>query len=247
MITRKIETHEFNSFDHDSLRSAFRAYAEIQLACEDLVHSDFAGGLRVRHTAWLKDHLNALFSDDGCPAEFKEPKAQLGISVLADLRINWLRQIEALETSCLPMGFNQEDLHLENILNTPNGPMFIDWADCALSHPFFGVQRPFRLWRGEDPETIQVEKEIAKQAYLDAFSHLAGHDRLSREFEMTEQLSLLYDAFRCQEISREQKSDSPFGVYCFKRAERYMKDAIERCIPRIGKPSTKAARFLVAM
>jgi len=124
------------------------------------------------------------------------------------------------------MGFNQEDLHLDNILNTENGPVFIDWADCARSHPFFSMHRVLRLWDCDSPDKAELEKELVTEAYLGAFSHLATAQQLSKEFELTERLSLLYQALRCLEISREQKPDSPWGEHCFNRAARYMGDAM---------------------
>jgi hypothetical protein len=226
MITRHVEKRNFSSLDHDSMGKAFRAYAEIQLGCEDFSDSDKMAGLMVRDAAWFRRHLEAVFSDASCPAAFSGPKSRLNHQQLATLRETWLRQIDKLEASSLPMGFNQEDLHLDNILNTQNGPVFIDWADCARSHPFFSMHRTLRLWGGDDPDRAELEKQIVTQAYLGAFIHLATADQLSNEFDLTERLSLLYQALRCLEISREQMPDSPWGEHCFNRAARYMGDAM---------------------
>ena len=78
----------------------------------------------------------------------------------------------------------------------------------------------------DDPDKADIEKELVTEAYLGAFSHLATAEQLSKEFELTERLSLLYQALRCLEISREQKPDSPWGENCFNRAARYMGDAM---------------------
>ena len=226
MITRHIENREFSSLDHDRMCEAFRAYAEIQLNCEDFSGSDGLTGLAVRDAPWFREHLESLFSVTSCPAEFAGPVSRLNDLQLARLRETWLRQVEILEASSLPVGFNQEDLHLDNILNTQNGPVFIDWADCARSHPFFSMHRALRLWNGDDPDKVELEKQIVTEAYLGAVSHLATSDQLSIEFDLTKRLSLLYQALRCLEISREQKSDSPWGKHCFNRAARYMEDAM---------------------
>ena len=227
MISKRVDHLGFPPGDLESLGDAFRAYAEIQLGSDDFLRSEAANELPVRDEHWLKAHLNRLFSESACPAEFRPILAELSARERGALREKWSLGVNQLAESRLPLTFGQEDLHLSNILNTNSGPVFIDWADCAQSHPFFGIHRAFDLWGVDDAEISRREMEAVKRAYLDEFSHLAPHEILEAEFDLTGTLSLLYQAFRCQEISSAQDPDSPWGKHCFVRAARYMNRAIE--------------------
>jgi len=222
MITRGVENKGFPVGDYANLCEAFRAYAEIQLGSDDLFRSEGGAGLRVRDEDWFRRHVEDLFSSEKCPAEFQQAKSVLAEHQLAGLRETWLRQIDALAASSLPLLFSQEDFHLLNVLNTETGPVFIDWADCARAHPFFSLHRVFHLWGDKDPEISRLEKTKVKEAYLEEFRHLAAASTLQSEFDLTRQLSPLYQALRCLEISRDQNRHSPWGKHCFNRAARYM-------------------------
>ncbi|HEY2225915.1 phosphotransferase [Actinomycetospora sp.] len=78
---------------------------------------------------------------------------------------------------------DHQDLHPGNVLSaTPeHGPRFYDWGDAVLAHPFAcllvalgGLARTL----GVAPDDPAVT--TARDAYLDGFSDLAGHDDLVR-------------------------------------------------------------------
>jgi hypothetical protein len=69
-----------------------------------------------------------------------------------------------LRASCLelksygiPESLHHDDLHGENILVNADDPLFFDWAECAVTHPFCSmviVERVFRYLLEFPPETI---------------------------------------------------------------------------------------------
>lgn len=233
IISEEIRQTDSAGGDHASVETVFRIYAEIQLGCDEFMSSDDAAGLRVRDETWLRHNLERLFSENDCPREFRQAKSSLSAPQLDALREAWAGQIDQLAASRLPLTFNQEDLHFENVLNTSEGPVFIDWADCAKSHPFFSVHQTLNLWRYDNPTVFERDKEAVKAAYLDKFSHFADNATLRTEFELTGQLSPLYQAFRWQERSQDENQDSAWGSFCFDRSAQRMAKAIERALPKM--------------
>ena len=228
MISKGIEHMTSTEGDYANAEAAFRIYGEIQLGCDEFMRSEKAKDLRIRDASWLNRHFERLFSGADCPAEFAQAVSSQPVEQLGSLRETWARQIDELSTSRLPLTFNQEDFHFDNVLNTGEGPVFIDWADCAKSHPFFSVHRALTLWRWEDPEHYESVKDRVIDGYLDRFSHLASSEELKAEFELAGQLSRLYQAFLWQERSHELNHESAWGSFCFDRAALLMKRAIQK-------------------
>lgn len=53
----------------------------------------------------------------------------------------WLvERVEALWAFGLPDALNHGDLHLGNVAWTDHGPVFFDWTDACLTHPFLDVR-----------------------------------------------------------------------------------------------------------
>jgi hypothetical protein len=78
---------------------------------------------------------------------------------------------------------DHQDLHPGNVLapTATHGPRFYDWGDAVLAHPFAcllvalgGLARTL----GVEPDDAVVV--TARDAYLDCFADLAGHDELVR-------------------------------------------------------------------
>ena len=78
---------------------------------------------------------------------------------------------------------DHQDLHPGNILT--RGPCFYDWGDAVLAHPFAsllvalgGLARTLGV--GPDDAAVRA----ARDAYLDGFADLAGHDELVRAADL---------------------------------------------------------------
>ena len=211
--------------DYANAEAVFRIYAEIQLGCDEFMRSEKCADLRVRDASWMRAHVDRLF-DERCPAEFRPALSGLPEQKLAELRETWSVLVDQLQSSTLPLTFNQEDFHFDNVLNTPQGPVFIDWADCAKSHPFFSVERALALWRWEDREHYDRVQDEVISGYLDRFGHLASAAALRAEFELAGKLSRLYQAFLWQERSKDLNHHSAWGSFCFDRAARLMQKAV---------------------
>ena len=227
MITRKIANRPIEREDYEFIRIAFRAYGEIQLGCGDFSTSGMAPGIRVRDPNWLQAHLTAFFNTGG-PDQFDQLKSRLNDQILSGLRQAWTRQIENLWASELPPGLVQEDFHYGNLLVTLNGPRLIDWADCSITHPFFGYHRTFELWKDVDSESGQKQKKAAMKGYLEAFASVGDADLINREIEMTRPLWKLYQAFRWAEVATTHPGDTYWGRHAAANAARFLEEAIQQ-------------------
>lgn len=232
MVTREIENEPFAAGDFDGLSRAFQAYADIQLGCGDIHRSGVTPGIRMRGAFWLRVHLDAMFSPDRCPEEFTDQIVGLDATARDRLKDDWYPRLDLLNTSRLPLTLNQEDLHFDNILNTPDGPVFIDWADCAIAHPLFGLDRILALWGQHPSELEQQEKERVQEAYLDSFGHLADRDQLISEWELCRSLRMLYLAFHWQELARQNRNGSQWGQLCAANAVKFLQRAIDQVLDR---------------
>lgn len=226
MLTRRIEGEPSEFSDPGLLDEVFRVYAKIQLECLDLFQNPIAENLKLRTTDWFKSHIERLFSTDQCYEEFRSQVSALDERQRDDLRQTWDSLADQVQAFRVPMLLSYEDFHRGNILLTDSGPVFIDWADCARAHPFFGLHQFLRLLGKEPTDALSRAKIAIRNAYVESFSQFASPGQLEAEFKLTDQLSLLYQSFRCVELSLVQKRDSPWGIHCFNRAGNYLRLAI---------------------
>jgi hypothetical protein len=228
MVVCRIDHTDFDPLDYDGLGTAMRAYARIQLGCAHWTNDSRPPGLRVRDASWLRAHVDAFFTTDRVPGEFSALKSQLDPGELARLEKSWRQDIEALETTTLPLTLNQEDLHFDNLLDTGKGPVLIDWADCAMAHPFFSFHRIHSLWGEDLKETERLAREHVTRAYLEVFRHLADDDQLQKEVGITDRLKKLYHAFRWQEMAQDHLTHSWWGKRCRDNAVSNLQVAVNQ-------------------
>jgi len=226
MLTKRMEGEPSEDADPGLLAEAFRLYAKIQLECQDLFQRSIAENLKLRTTDWFKSHIERLFSTHQCPVEFRHQISTLNEQKRDHLRQTWDSLADQLQASHVPLLLSHEDFHRGNILLADSGPVFIDWADCARAHPFFGLHQVLRLLDKEPSEAISQAKIALRNTYVESFNQFAGPSQLEAEFNITGQLSLLYQSLRCLEISLDQKRDSPWGISCFNRAGKFLRLAI---------------------
>ncbi|TAK12285.1 MAG: hypothetical protein EPO32_09345 [Anaerolineae bacterium] len=76
------------------------------------------------------------------------------------------------------------DFHLENVYDTPDGPMVLDWVDAACGHPLADVARSVLLLQYSyvDPATpgyalIQLVRRLFTRVYLSEYFRHSPHPR----------------------------------------------------------------------
>jgi len=83
----------------------------------------------------------------------------------------------------VPIGVVHQEAHDGNVFVRDGRPVFIDWAEASVTHPFLGPLLPLRFAterRGYEPGSPEVER--LRDAYLEPFTRFAPADELRRVF-----------------------------------------------------------------
>jgi hypothetical protein len=95
------------------------------------------------------------------------------------------RVVEAAEAlgGSVPAGVVHQEAHDGNVFVRDGRPVFIDWAEASVTHPFLGPLLPLRSAterRRYEPGSREVER--LRDAYLEPFTRFAPVDELRRAF-----------------------------------------------------------------
>jgi hypothetical protein len=177
-------------------RDVARAYADVQVAAAQQVDRLRELGCPDRSPSTLREEIGRLCADE---AAFLVDQAHgLTSAELQRLRAAqpWLAQAcDELSASNLPLSIEHGDLWASNVYVGEHGPMFIDWTDASISHPFLSLGPLLRSagWDAHlqsDPAALQ---QIA-DAYLQAWSAFASPTHLRRELDLAMPLAALHIA-----------------------------------------------------
>jgi hypothetical protein len=83
----------------------------------------------------------------------------------------------------VPVGVVHQEAHDGNVFVRGGRPVFIDWAEASVTHPFLGPLLPLRFAterRGYEPGSREVER--LRDAYLEPFTRFAPAPELRRAF-----------------------------------------------------------------
>jgi hypothetical protein len=83
----------------------------------------------------------------------------------------------------VPAGVVHQEAHDGNVFVRDGRPVFIDWAEASVTHPFLGPLLPLRFATerlGYEPGSREVER--LRDAYLEPFTRFAPAPELRRAF-----------------------------------------------------------------
>ncbi len=168
-------------------------YAETQIALAQRVPELLTMGVPDRRPGVLADLVEQILADtpalmvdqaDGLTREEYER--------LMGLRPRIRHLCEQLVNAPIPASLDHGDFHDANIFLNGEQPVFFDWGDCSLGHPFFSLRTTF-----VNIETIFELPEDAppftrlRDAYLEPWTDFANHHRLEQIFNLSRQLAPL--------------------------------------------------------
>jgi hypothetical protein len=84
----------------------------------------------------------------------------------------------------IPDTLEHGDLWSANILMTARGPVFLDWSDSSLSHPFFSLFHLMNDAASLLPTSSAESRRRLRDAYLEPWTAVAPMDQLTRAFEI---------------------------------------------------------------
>jgi len=98
---------------------------------------------------------------------------------------------DALATDGIPATLVHQDLVPVNIVVRDGEPVFLDWSDTVVGHPFFGFDRLLdSCWNDVDRKAAVID------AYLAGFTHVAEPEHLRASFDRVLSLRVLYECVR---------------------------------------------------
>ena len=114
------------------------------------------------------------------------------IDRLAALGPTLLALAEELAHFEIPDSLEHGDLWASNILITPDGPVFLDWSDSSLSHPFFSLFHLLNDAASLLPASSAESRRRLRDAYLGPWTAVAPMEKLVRAFEIARILAPIH-------------------------------------------------------
>jgi hypothetical protein len=189
MLMRDFGGTPLRSFnDIEVWKRVVRRYAEMQVDLIGNTQSMIALGVPDRNVDYLSSQIERLMHD-------------LPVSMSKEEQTELKRLSSSLRSLCfeliefnIPLSLAHGDFWAENVIIRPNGdPVFFDWSDASISHPFFDI--PFFLSEIESdlPHVLDVREQL-RDTYLDVWTRYAPMANLRRVYQIAEVLSGLHQA-----------------------------------------------------
>jgi hypothetical protein len=169
---------------------AVRRLAEIQVDCSRRTRELRALGCPHRGLEILARRIPRLCADTGAmmPGE-PEGLGRREIAQMANLAPTLLALCEELASRELPDSVEHGDLNPGNVLSTLSGPVYLDWSDASLSHPFFSMAPLMAEAAAVLPAASHELRRRMRNSYLAPWRAVAGPDSLTRAFEIAQVLA----------------------------------------------------------
>jgi len=169
---------------------AVRRLAEIQVSCARDVSALERIGCPHRGLETLARRIPRLCADAG--AMMLGERCGLtrpGIERIASLAPALLSLCEELASFDIPLSLEHGDLFASNVLSTLTGPVYLDWSDSSLSHPFFSISQLTAEAAGLLPASSHESRRSLRDHYLAPWAVVADPQTLVRAFELARVLA----------------------------------------------------------
>jgi hypothetical protein len=111
------------------------------------------------------------------------------IEQVSALAPSLLALCEELASCDLPDALEHGDLWASNVLSTLSGPIYLDWSDSSISHPFFSLSQLMVEAAGLLPDSSRESRRKLRDSYLQPWRVAASSDTLIRAFEIARVLA----------------------------------------------------------
>ena len=100
-------------------------------------------------------------------------------SVLPELE----KEAGFLESSIIPIGLEHGELDSGNVFIQCDKPIFTDWSDSSISHPFYTLAS---FWG------VKINQEIITSSYLDEWAEYGSPKQLLNEYKSVGKTAATY-------------------------------------------------------
>ena len=176
-------------------RDAMRHFAEMQIDLSRNTAALIALGLADRHVDQIASQIDHLLYD--LPATLAPDVAE-GLRGAG----RHLRNLcfDLLDYQ-IPLSLVHGDLRPATISIEPlRGPLFFDWSDCAVSHPFFDLPS-FMADAADELPRVANARMLLRDAYLQAWSAYEPMQRLNEAYALAEVIGPLHQAMLMQRLN----------------------------------------------
>lgn len=169
---------------------AVRRLAEIQVDCAAQERALTELGCPHRGLETLARRIPRLCADSGAmmlgeTCGLSRPE----IERVSSLAPTLLALCEELASYSIPLSLEHGDLFASNVLSTLTGPVYLDWSDSSLSHPFFSISQLTAEAASLLPASSRESARHLRDHYLAPWAVVAPHDTLVRAFEIARVLA----------------------------------------------------------
>lgn len=208
-----IRAHIRATRDPEPYQTMLVAFARFQRALVPRMEQLVATGCPDRRLNRLPGLFTGILQDAdtlrvGRPGGLSpEDYARLQTNNIADL-------VARLADFGIPETLVQEDCHPGHWIAGPQGPVFFDWGDTCLGHPFYALMMALRWGRlvvGYDAATL----DSMRDAYLAEWEDYGSLEQLRRAYQMAWQLAPLVRALTWHRmvVTQEPSARWQYGDY----------------------------------
>ena len=191
---------------------ALRRFAELQVALAGRTADLFAAGCPDLRPARLVSHLEPLLDDEaalwaGQPAGLTDPERQ----ALAALGPRLGPALGRLAGGSVPATLVHGDFLPGNVAVAAGRPVFVDWGEATVSHPFFSPVR-FLVSAHFRGRAVREDPALAarlRDAYLEPWGRHASPTRLVEEFALARALQPLQYALTYRQLLADAGPAAP--------------------------------------
>ena len=181
-------------------------FSEMQLASTSQVTTLLAAGCLDRRMDTLPGYIDLLMSD----AEALSRLNEAGVEQLQTFIPRFKAMCHQLASYHIPHALVHGDLHPGNIALRHGKPVFFDWTDACVSHPFFDA---ITFWQEADmlPEGPDVRSRL-RDVYLAPWTVFEPIERLKEALALAEMLGMLHQAISYQHITANMEALWKAGI-----------------------------------
>lgn len=176
-------------------RAAFE-YGRLQRALVGRTPSLLRMGCPRRGSRWALREMTGLLRDRRALAAGGRERLSPGEIARLRARVPALRaRGRALAACAVPLSLDHSDFWAGNIIASPRGPVYLDWEDATVSHPFWSVfMLPWSHGFHDRWGARGAAARRVKDAYLAGWSGREGTARYREAFDLAQSLAPLHYA-----------------------------------------------------
>ncbi|WP_411137934.1 aminoglycoside phosphotransferase family protein [Streptomyces sp. C10] len=196
--------------------SVLGEYGELQRQSSGFAGEIIACGVPDKRPEAMPEILDGLLSRPASPTGTDGALSQDEYDALRALRLAFRRQSARLsEIGILPT-IQHDDLTPDNILHTRKGPVFIDWADACIAHPFGSLIYPIRHVMehfGVSLDSPQVDR--IRQSYFEPWKANFDLSSLRESEELAVRLAIVgrADSWRKALVGLNRSEMDPYFAH----------------------------------